>query len=243
MPTTTNFGWTTPADTDLVKDGAAAIRTLAGNIDTSLVDLKGGTTGQVLTKASGTDLDFDFTTIAAGGVTLISETVLSAVTSVTLSSIPQTYKQILFVFHGVRHSTTGSQFSVRLNNAATSIYKITGLTGKGSVEVHGSTQDQLLGQKAGFNIFGFGRAASGGTLQDDVKGMLLVDNYTSTSKLKFGRFITNYYDSTDGNYMLLDYTFTFNSTSAITSIDIARDGGSATLSNATDTSIRLYGIS
>jgi hypothetical protein len=58
MPTTTNFGWTTPADTDLVKDGAAAIRTLAGNIDTSLVDLKGGTTGQVLAKNSATDLDY-----------------------------------------------------------------------------------------------------------------------------------------------------------------------------------------
>jgi hypothetical protein len=58
MPTTTNFGWTTPADTDLVKDGAAAIRTLAGNIDTSLVDLKGGTSGQVLSKNSNTDLDF-----------------------------------------------------------------------------------------------------------------------------------------------------------------------------------------
>ena len=58
MPSTTNFGWTTPADTDLVKDGAAAIRTLGNGIDTSFVDLKGGTTGQVLSKASNTDLDF-----------------------------------------------------------------------------------------------------------------------------------------------------------------------------------------
>lgn len=58
MPSTTNFGWTTPADTDLVKDGAAAIRTLGNGIDTSLVDLKGGTTGQVLSKNSNTDMDF-----------------------------------------------------------------------------------------------------------------------------------------------------------------------------------------
>ena len=58
MPTTTNFGWTTPADTDLVKDGALAIRTLGNGIDTSMVDLKGGTTGQVLSKASNTDMDF-----------------------------------------------------------------------------------------------------------------------------------------------------------------------------------------
>jgi hypothetical protein len=58
MATTTNFSWETPDDTDLVKDGAAAIRTLGNSIDTSFVDLKGGTTGQVLSKASGTDLDF-----------------------------------------------------------------------------------------------------------------------------------------------------------------------------------------
>jgi hypothetical protein len=60
MATTTNFGWETPDDTDLVKDGAAAIRTALGGVDTSFVDLKGGTTGQVLAKASGTDLDFSW---------------------------------------------------------------------------------------------------------------------------------------------------------------------------------------
>ena len=63
MPTTSNFGWTTPADTDLVKNGALAIRTLGNGIDTSLVDLKGGTTGQVLAKASNTDLDFTWSSV------------------------------------------------------------------------------------------------------------------------------------------------------------------------------------
>ena len=56
--TTTNFGWDIPQSTDLVKDGATAIAALGQDIDTALVDLKGGTTGQVLSKASGTDLDF-----------------------------------------------------------------------------------------------------------------------------------------------------------------------------------------
>ena len=62
MATTTNFGWETPDDTDLVKDGAAAMRTLGNSIDTSFVDLKGGTTGQVLSKASNTDLDYTWVT-------------------------------------------------------------------------------------------------------------------------------------------------------------------------------------
>jgi hypothetical protein len=69
MPTTSNFGWTTPADTDLVKDGAAAIRTLGNGIDTSLVDLKGGTTGQILSKNSNTDLDYTWVTPNVGDIT------------------------------------------------------------------------------------------------------------------------------------------------------------------------------
>jgi hypothetical protein len=58
--TTPNFGWTVPTSTDLVKDGATAIETLGDSIDASLVDLKGGTTGQVLSKASNTDMDFSW---------------------------------------------------------------------------------------------------------------------------------------------------------------------------------------
>jgi hypothetical protein len=58
--TTTNFGWDIPQSTDLVKDGATAIAALGQDIDTALVDLKGGTTGQVLAKASGSDLDFSW---------------------------------------------------------------------------------------------------------------------------------------------------------------------------------------
>jgi hypothetical protein len=66
MATTTNFGWETPDDTDLVKDGALAMRTLGNSIDASFVDLKGGTTGQVLAKASNSDLDFTWATDASG---------------------------------------------------------------------------------------------------------------------------------------------------------------------------------
>jgi hypothetical protein len=84
MPTTTtNFGWTVPADTDLVKDGAAAIRTALGGPDTSFIDLKGGTTGQVLSKASGTDLDFtwieqDDTTLSFNAQTGTTYTLVAA---------------------------------------------------------------------------------------------------------------------------------------------------------------------
>jgi hypothetical protein len=61
--TTTNFGWDIPQSTDLVKDGATAIATLGQDIDTAFVDLKGGTTGQVLAKNSNTDLDFTWSSV------------------------------------------------------------------------------------------------------------------------------------------------------------------------------------
>lgn len=81
--TTPNFGWTVPTSTDLVKNGATAIETLGDGIDTSFVDLKGGTTGQVLSKASGTDLDFtwieqDDTTLSFNAQTGTTYTLVAA---------------------------------------------------------------------------------------------------------------------------------------------------------------------
>lgn len=62
MATSPLFGWEEPDDVDLVKDGAAAIRTLGNAIDTSMGDLLGGTSGQVLSKNSNTNMDFTWVT-------------------------------------------------------------------------------------------------------------------------------------------------------------------------------------
>lgn len=86
MATTSAFGWETPDDTDLVKDGAAAIRTLGNSIDTSMADLKGGTTGQVLSKASNTDMDFTWTADASG----IPATILDAKGDIIAASAADT---------------------------------------------------------------------------------------------------------------------------------------------------------
>lgn len=66
MATSPNFSWPEPDNTDLVKNGALAIRTAVDAIDSSMADLKGGTSGQVLTKASGTDMDFTWSAASAG---------------------------------------------------------------------------------------------------------------------------------------------------------------------------------
>jgi hypothetical protein len=63
---TTNFGWVMPTATDLVTDLPADFDVFGQAVDTDFVGLKGGTTGQVLAKASGTDLDFVWSADAAG---------------------------------------------------------------------------------------------------------------------------------------------------------------------------------
>lgn len=72
--TTTNFSFPIPQSTDLVKDGATAIAALGTAIDTDFVDLKGGTTGQILAKASNTDLDYTWTTPNPGDITAVNVT-------------------------------------------------------------------------------------------------------------------------------------------------------------------------
>jgi hypothetical protein len=72
MATSPLFGWEEPDDTDLVKDGAAAIRTLGNAIDTSMGDLLGGTSGQILSKASNTNMDFTWITNDVGDITAVT---------------------------------------------------------------------------------------------------------------------------------------------------------------------------
>ena len=93
MATTTNYSWSTPDDTDLVKDGAAAIRTLGSSIDTTTKALNPsttlgdieyrsatadtntrlgiGSTGDVLTVAGGVPT---WAAAAGGGPTLVDYT-------------------------------------------------------------------------------------------------------------------------------------------------------------------------
>jgi hypothetical protein len=59
---TSNFNWQMPTPTDLVTDLPADFEVFGQAVDTSLADLKGGTSGQVLSKNSNTDMDFVWVT-------------------------------------------------------------------------------------------------------------------------------------------------------------------------------------
>ena len=80
---TTYFGWVMPTSTDLVTDLPADFNVFGQGVDTSMQDLLGGTTGQVLSKASNTNMDFtwieqDDTTLSFNAQTGTTYTLVAA---------------------------------------------------------------------------------------------------------------------------------------------------------------------
>jgi hypothetical protein len=138
MATTTNYGWTTPDDTDLVKDGAAAIRTLGSSVDTTTKALNPettegdiayrsatantntrlalGTAGQVLTVNSGEDAPEWASPSSASGPTFSAK-----------STTPQTISASTFtkVTYGAEEWDTASNFaSDRFTPTTSGYYQI-----------------------------------------------------------------------------------------------------------------------
>jgi len=66
---TTNFGWVMPTSTSLVTNLPADFNTFGQAVDTSMAQLKGGTTGQILSKTSSTDMAFTWITNDQGDIT------------------------------------------------------------------------------------------------------------------------------------------------------------------------------
>jgi hypothetical protein len=113
---TSAFGWQMPTASDLVTDLPADFEVFGQAVDTSLADLKGGTTGQVLSKASATDMDFtwieqDDSTLAFNAQTGTTYTLVAAdaanklVTTSNASAITVTVPPSVF--------TTGNTINVQ----------------------------------------------------------------------------------------------------------------------------------
>jgi hypothetical protein len=79
MATTTNYSWTTPDDTDLVKDGASAIRTLGSAIDTTVFTNAGAAVAKATVDAKGdllvgtADNTVDRLAVGTDGFTLVAK--------------------------------------------------------------------------------------------------------------------------------------------------------------------------
>lgn len=122
--TTPNFGWPLIQPTDLVTDLPADFETFADAVDADLDGLNGGTTGQVLTKVSGTDYDFAFGDAPGGSLvwTLLNTggTALTGSTTITISGISD--KENLFVLVDDASAGATALMGIRINADAGNNY-------------------------------------------------------------------------------------------------------------------------
>jgi hypothetical protein len=224
MANTTNFGWETPDDTDLVKDGAAAIRTLGSSIDTSFVDLKGGTTGQVLSKATNSDLDYSWVTVQSGGMTQIATGTLSGA-QINITSIPGTYKNLQLVVRNYLPATDGQDLWLRFNADSANRYN-SGITsfaasnqtfGVNYIAIHNGVDNTVSNNLSVTNIFDYANATTWKMVDRTNVGV----NATTNTNLNY---------STGAGF--------YNQTAAITQINLLPQTG-----NFTSGTYILYGVS
>ena len=175
---------------------------------------------------------------SGGGMTLIAETVASGLSSLSYSSLGS-YKQLLLIWNGISYSGNGV-FGLRFNNDSGSNYKIQSLVNAdaaGSADARTATYIE-----PGWSIFG--QSVTSGTAYEQARGFILIDNYTSSTKKKWFNGQANWKDVQYSDVVSVSFSGMWDSTTAISSLDIYRHTGSSqTFSNSTDTSIRLYGIS
>ena len=89
----------------------------------------------------------------------------------------------------------------------------------------------------------FFNAVTTTTLENSVNGYILIDNYSSTSKVKNFCFARAAQDRQSNVLRTQSWQGFFNTTAAIDTVAIVRQVGTANLSNLANTSVRLYGVS
>jgi hypothetical protein len=233
MATTTNYGWDTPDDTDLVKDGAAAIRTLGSSIDTTTKALNPsttlgdieyrsstantntrlgiGTTGQVLTVSGGVPA----WATPAGGTdtwTTVASSALSGLSTITISSL--TYNKLILWVDGQTSASSFSDIRVRFNNSSTAAdYDQAFLLGN-----QGATSNNFTSYKGALTAFDLTDSGNGGFWLNLFNG-----KSTSTKQVSFVGGSTT--DSSSGTF--IGYG-NFNGTAAITELTVFRGSGTWT---------------
>jgi len=248
MATTTNYSWETPDDTDLVKDGAAAIRTLGSSIDTTTKALNPsttlgdieyrsstantntrlavGSTGQVLTVAGGvpswatpTSSAPSYSLINAGG------TALTGATTITISGISGK-NQLFVTIIGCSSATGNSNFSIRLNSDSGSNY---GYFNAIMIAPDSVTEDSAA--TTSLMYIGAISANAGSVLS----GYCLVDGCNS-SGVKVMHHSTGSTNATGGNAQLNTGGGTWSGSATVSSISIISSAG-----NFDNGTIYVYG--
>jgi len=158
--------------------------------------------------------------MAATYTPIASITLGTATATVTFSSIPQTYTDLILV--GSLNTTASLDYSFRLNSDTTAIYSTTRLTGNGSAASSARLSNYTLG---------YINALSGATGQHSF--IINLMNYTNTTTYKSALVR---YDNSATETMVRAHLY--RSTSAISTISIQTDSSTF----VTGSTFNLYGI-
>jgi hypothetical protein len=200
--TTPNFGWDVPTSSDYVKQGAVAIETLGDDIDATLYSVIGSNTKV--------------------GMQLLSTTALSGA-SVTISSIPQTFKSLEIWIYGVTNATSSGEIRIA-PNAATNLFKGCGVA---SVDF-----DSLRSFSANYIRTTFA------TLNSNANNFhrIVISDYTSTANYKSVSATFQYLSSASFS-AAETYGGGLLTNSAISSLVISNAGG-----NLSTGTVKVWGI-
>ena len=138
-----------------------------------------GTAGKVLTVNAGATAP---EWANAGGMTLIATATPSAATTISFTSIPNTYKHLMLIWHGMYQSINTEQFMVRLNNDNASVYSYSGYAIQST-----TVSNQTNNGATGFGQLNGSTAApialtgtSSSPISETSKGSMMIYRYTDT---------------------------------------------------------------
>jgi hypothetical protein len=245
MATTPEYGWVMPDPTDFVTDLPADFEIFGDAVDASLYALNPGTTagdldyytsstakarlgigtaGQVLKVNSGATAP-EWGEASAGGYTLISTTSLTSGVSVTLSSIPSTFKHLFLTITGLTCSAN-DDIRIRFNGVSTTSYSVIDFN------------DSATGGAFNLNRIALSDFASASA--DKSAGQVFISDYLDTTQ--YGKLIQLNYmgKNTAGTRKDRFGHGYYQETAAISSIEFATGSGTVTFTTGT---LKLYGVS
>lgn len=249
MASTTNYGWATPDDTSLVKDGASAIRTLGSSIDTTTKALNPettlgdiayrsstsntntrlgiGSTGQVLTVSGGVPA---WATPSAGSLTLLSTTSLSGATT-TISSISQDYTHLFMTINGVTNATANGNFRCLPNSStANSSANNAGIT----IQQDASSTATLKAYSRNHMLFSVDNALDRTSIYNSWTAFIY--NYTNTTAYQTYQINGGFSGNVEWGYFSSGIRL-FLDPAAITELQFSNSGG-----NLSAGTVKLYGV-
>jgi hypothetical protein len=135
---TTPFSWQMPTSTDLVTDLPADFEVFGQAVATSMQDLLGGTTGQVLSKASNTNMDF--TWVTTDDANAIQNSIVDAKGDIVAATANDTPARLAVgANYGFLQADSAQATGLLWNNAAWTTYTPTVSAGAGSFTLASAT--------------------------------------------------------------------------------------------------------